>query len=135
VSALLSMQVPFDLEILTNRSPDTLELMVLHKSATSMADAIDMTDVALAWPEEIYSLSHVALPFRRDDLAYGDKAARDGRKFTLGSIDVRGELAVLQVPLQQFLRLRYNPFYDFLEDRILEHIENTSRESPAKTSH
>lgn len=135
VSALLSMQVPFDLEILTNRSPETLELMVLHKSATSMADAVDRTDVALAWPEEIYSLSHVALPFRRDDPAYGDKAARDGRKFTLGSIDVRGELAVLQVPLQQFLRLRYNPFYDFLEHRILEHIENTSRESPAKPSH
>jgi len=33
-------------------------------------------------------------------------------------IDLRGETGVLQVPLSQFLRLRYNPFFNYLEGRV-----------------
>ena len=38
---------------------------------------------------------------------------------TLGSIFIRGERNLLQIPDNYFLRLRYNPFFDYLSDRML----------------
>ena len=80
--------------------------------------------LALDWPEDIYSLSHVALPFPPDDPVYGYlERDHDGRPVkTLGNLAVRGERNVLQVPAGELLRLRANPFYDYIERRILSRV-------------
>jgi len=38
---------------------------------------------------------------------------------TLGSLQPRGERSLLQVPVSQLMRLRYNPFYPYLQQRVL----------------
>ena len=79
-------------------------------------------DLGLSWPDEIYSLSHVALPFPETDPIYGGPAAKLSPGIHLGNISMRGEKGVLRVSSQQMLRLRWNPFYSFLENRTLEHL-------------
>jgi hypothetical protein len=75
--------------------------------------------LALAYPPEVYSLSHVALPFPTTDGLYGtqpDPAEDFGVR--LGTVAVRGERAVLIVSPDALMRMTANPFYGYLQERI-----------------
>ena len=72
----------------------------------------------LAWPGNIYSLSHVALPFSVTDSLYGAKPENKAG-LHIGRMSPRGERNVLSVPASDSLRLRYNPFYLYLQQRIV----------------
>ena len=37
---------------------------------------------------------------------------------------IQGERGLLEIPADWMLRLRYNPFYDYLESRTLEWVDN-----------
>ena len=118
VEQLFSVARAFDLRLVTNRGTDSAALM--ERLRAQGAGEISERKLELAWPHGIFSLSHVALPFRPDDPIYGVAPHRDGHLPSLGTVDLRGETGVLQVPLSQFLRLRYNPFYDYLLERVTE---------------
>ena len=73
-----------------------------------------------AWPRDVYSLSHVSLPFPPDDPLYGGPgSARDGT-LHLGNLALRGEHEVLHVSAADIMRLRWNPFFDYVEERVLD---------------
>ena len=78
----------------------------------------------LEWPRNIFSLSHVAIPFPKNDAVYGTSTDNTSIKyFNLGTLSPRGEHGILTVPIHMLMRLRYNPFYDYMEQRILDVIE------------
>jgi alpha-beta hydrolase superfamily lysophospholipase len=118
IEALFAEPLAFDLTLVTNRSPDASAVIARHKTAaeTSVSDE----DLGLAWPAGIYSLSHVAIPFPPDDPLYGRKPPGGPPDIGLGSLELRGELDLLQVPMDQFMRLRHNPFFAYLEKRVFE---------------
>lgn len=118
IEELLARELPFELDLITNRDPHSLDLMTMHKAPLALKATEE--PLPLTWPTEVYSLSHVALPFPTDDPAYGAFDSAGESRVTLGSVELRGELAVLQVPLEQFMRLRYNPFFPYLRDAVLE---------------
>lgn len=75
--------------------------------------------LGLAWPRELHSLSHVALPFPPGDALYG--SAPDGSEdfgIELGTVAARGEVGVLIAPLDALLRASSNPFFPYLLERI-----------------
>jgi len=76
----------------------------------------------MKWPVNIYSLSHVALPFPMNDPLYGKSGSNDSSKIQLGNMDLRGERGALQIPAADMLRLRWNPFYPYMERRLLEFV-------------
>jgi hypothetical protein len=78
--------------------------------------------LGLAWPEGIVSLSHVALPFPPNDPLYGEAVHRVEDRVHLGENLVQGERNLLAIPANYLLRLRYNPFHDYLEQRSLEWV-------------
>ena len=65
------------------------------------------------------SLSHVALPFAPDDPLYGQYRPDDPEALFLGQPSIRGERGLLRISSDWLLRLRYNPFYAYLESRAL----------------
>jgi alpha-beta hydrolase superfamily lysophospholipase len=75
------------------------------------------------WPDDVFSLSHVALPFPPDDPLYGLGMARgpDGLP-GFGSLAMRGETGALAISPVEQLRLRSNPFFDLIRRRILDGI-------------
>jgi len=105
----------FDLTVVTNRTPATARLMALRKPAD--AATIERSDLDLAWPEGVYSLSHVALPFPPDDPIYGSVLTADS-PLHIGMLESKGERGVLTVPAADMLRLRHNPFFDYQRERI-----------------
>ncbi len=85
--------------------------------------------LGLPYPAELYSLSHVALPFPVSDSLYG-LAPDPGEDFGLhlGTLAPRGERFVLITSLDQLLRVTSNPFFPYLLDRLEEAIDGRSAE-------
>jgi alpha-beta hydrolase superfamily lysophospholipase len=80
-------------------------------------------NLGLAYPRDVYSLSHVALPFPPDDPLYG--AFPDPREdfgVNLGSIAAHGEVGVLILSLDALVRISWNPFFPYMLRRIEEGI-------------
>jgi hypothetical protein len=73
----------------------------------------------LAWPEDVYSLSHVALPFPAQDPLYGSPDAPPSPGIALGDLALRGEKGVLHVGASEMLRQRWNPFYSLIEAKTI----------------
>ena len=113
--------LPFAVTVIGNESPDTRDAVALHRPPFSGSPAA-RESLSAPWPGDTLSLSHVDLPFPPDDPLYGlDPPRKPGQVF-LGQLAIRGERGVLRVPAQWLLRLRHNPWYDYQEKRVLQHI-------------
>jgi alpha-beta hydrolase superfamily lysophospholipase len=107
--------------LITNRDDTSSEVVARRREPGGELDA--GRPLGLAWPEGVYSLSHVAIPFSPEDPLYGDgsgPAPPDGLQ--LGRLHPRGETRLLIVPVDQFMRLRYNPFFPYVEQRLIESL-------------
>lgn len=106
----------FDLTVVTNATPQTLQVKELSARAGSTAQEARLLE--LEWPPSVFSLSHVALPFPPDDPLYGSERLPDVPHVQLGHIEVRGENGVLALPTWALTRQRSNPFHAYLVERI-----------------
>jgi alpha-beta hydrolase superfamily lysophospholipase len=114
------LNLPFTFSLVTNASKKSYDMIVRQKQAEN--SKINETSLDLKWPQGLYSLSHVALPFPINDPLYGKFKPGNSTVIYLGNADLRGERGVLQIPAEDMLRLRWNPFYPYLEKRALEFV-------------
>ncbi len=92
---------------------------VEERSMPAASTATLTSPLPLAFPPDVFSLSHVALPFAPDDGLYGIAPAKgDDFGIRLGTLALRGERGALIVTPDAMLRLLSNPFYDDLARRI-----------------
>jgi alpha-beta hydrolase superfamily lysophospholipase len=122
---LRESNLPFTLTIVSNASENDSGVSAYRKAARS-PDIEPAISLGLEWPGGVVSLSHVALPFPPDDPIYGRYPPVDKAQIFLGDIPLKGERGMLRVSPAVLLRLRYNPFYSYLEERVLDWIEPTS---------
>ena len=118
---------PFSLDVVTNERKDEVisSAVVIRRRQAGQPEVTTLT-TDLTWPKDIFSLSHVALPFPESDPLYG---SGDGEKTpTLGNRALRGERGTLLISSDEMLRQKWNPFYPWIEQRALEF----SRLSPSK---
>lgn len=120
LDTLFEKPLPFAVSMVSNQQSIGAEIEVKYKNAEELE--IQTTTPGLAWPAGVYSLSHVALPFAKNDPVYGVKQSGDSASFTLGSFEAKGEKDILSVPMSTLIRLRYNPFYEILEQMTMERI-------------
>ena len=126
----LTQKAPADFEytLVTNTSQNSF----LTEARSRKAGAVDFSIQPLAtpWPGGVYSLSHVAIPFKATDSWYGvlndDGTPNLG---TFGSVAPRGDQTILAVPLSRLMRLRYNPFFDYMQARTLGFCEVCLKEA------
>lgn len=116
-SLLENPSLPFDLSIITNVDDTTEKIMARQKIA--LTPVIRDQILGLSWPKGVFSLSHVAVPFTPNDPLYGAINDPFDDAITLGAVSIRGERDLLQIPDGYFLRLRHNPFFDYMIERIL----------------
>ena len=85
------------------------------------AGATDETVRALGvdYPVDVYSMSHIAVPFPPHDGLYGSHPDPDDDfGISLGTIATRGETGMLVVGLDTLLRNSSNPFYGAMAAKI-----------------
>ena len=112
----------YDVTVVTNAGPD--DYAAVAETTPAGASAPARVDLGLAYPRDVFSLSHVALPFPVTDGLYGmapDPA--DDFGIRLGTLAVHGETGVIVPGPDMFARLTSNPFYDLMAARIRASLE------------
>ena len=114
-----SIDLPYRLTVITNVDKDSQH--VAENSRAPRSARTEYRPLALVWPRGTYSLAHVAIPFAADDPVYGTGESEPGtyRGLRLGALQPRGEVRVLTAPLSQLMRLRHNPFFDYIQQRVV----------------
>ncbi len=107
----------YSVTLVTNRSPDSNEVDAITRPPG--ASETVRQRLGLAWPSNVFALSHVSIPFAPDDPVYG-VSGETGKLLHIGGIELRGETGVLTIPPSLLSRLRHNPFYAYQADRIRE---------------
>ncbi|ELM3738397.1 alpha/beta hydrolase [Yersinia ruckeri] len=107
----------YSVTIITNVSPQSNDTLALTTLAGETKETTQPT--GLPYPPDIFSLSHVALPFPMSDSLYGRyPEPRDQYGISLGTFAARGERSVLVVGLDSLMRISSNPFYSYMLQRI-----------------
>ncbi|HED19031.1 MAG TPA: alpha/beta fold hydrolase [Gammaproteobacteria bacterium] len=113
----------FAVSVVTNRDTMSRDIVIRHKEA---GDAeVTTTATEFSWPEHVYSLSHIALPIPAQDPLYGGPDAGKSSGVRLGNLAFRGERGVLRVSASDMLRIRWNPFYPYLEQKAQDFMRLT----------
>jgi alpha-beta hydrolase superfamily lysophospholipase len=75
--------------------------------------------LGIDYPRDVYSLSHIAMPFPPWDSLYGSAPVQEGEfGVSLGNLATRGENGALIVGLDTLLRNSSNSFYAYVAERI-----------------
>ena len=119
----------FRTTLVTNEDPSSLEAVERAVESGTTEEAV--TPIGLSFPPTAFSLSHVALPFPVTDPLYGSQPG-PGERFgiNLGALTPRGERGVLIVSLDALVRISSNPFYPYIEHRVIEGIDRPLRKAP-----
>ena len=98
---------------------DAESARAVARSMPAGATTAEETPLGLDWPREIFSLSHVALPFPLTDGLYGlSPDPADAVGVNLGALAPRGETGLLVVGLESLMRGSSNPFFPWMRARI-----------------
>ncbi|MFN8829514.1 MAG: alpha/beta hydrolase [Labrys sp. (in: a-proteobacteria)] len=103
--------------VVTNAAPNDPTVVVRDTAAGASVEEI--RPLGVTYPRDVFSLSHVALPFPETDGLYGrrpDPADRVG--IHLGALSTLGEFGVLVIGLDQFNRMTWNPFFTMMLAQI-----------------
>jgi alpha-beta hydrolase superfamily lysophospholipase len=114
--------LPFAMTLVTNEKPGSGAVVARYKAPFSL-EASDVVSLGLTWPRGVVSLSHVALAFPPDDPLYGRKPPASDELIFLGNLAITGERGLVSIPPDWLLRQRYNPFYPYLEMRVLKWLD------------
>jgi alpha-beta hydrolase superfamily lysophospholipase len=108
---------PYRRVIVTNSSAETRD--VDARTIEPGALSVEARALGLAWPPEVFSLTHVAIPFPPDDPLYGLVGpGKSAGLLPIGRLSPRGERDVLAVGADTLMRLSSNPFFSFVAERI-----------------
>ena len=90
--------------------------------------------LGLLYPREVFSLSHLALPFPLTDSLYGMLPDSTDEDFgvNLGALATRGERGLLIVSLDSLTRMSSNPFFSYMMERIEEGIGSGAKAGAPK---
>jgi alpha-beta hydrolase superfamily lysophospholipase len=103
--------------VVTNQSAETRD--VEARSVEPGASVVTRQPLGMTWPAEVFSLTHVAVPFTVTDPLYGTEGPTDpAGLLRLGRLSPRGERGALIVGTDVLMRLTSNPFFPFMSERI-----------------
>ena len=120
---------PYRFTAIANVSPDSTA--TVERTIAPNQSGEHTRPLELPYPVEIFSLSHVAVPFPLNDPLYGLHPDPNGDEqfgVSLGTLSARGERGALIVDAD-FLRIASNPFFPYMLERIEQGI--TASKAPA----
>ncbi|MBL8577947.1 MAG: alpha/beta fold hydrolase [Mesorhizobium sp.] len=118
----------YSVGIVTNRNATSFDAVLRSRAAGT--EAATTTELGLSWPDDIYSLSHIALPFSEEDPLYGEDPNSENPGIRLGRLALHGENNTLSIPPTMMTRQRWNPFHPFMAERIKQFITERAAATP-----
>jgi len=94
-------------------------------------------ELGMGYPPDVFSLSHVSLPFPESDSLYGsapDPETKDEFGLNLGLVaNAQGERGILAINTNLFFRISSNPLFSYLAERIEGVIDRVPSTRPASS--
>jgi alpha-beta hydrolase superfamily lysophospholipase len=115
--------LPFKLTLVVNAAPDSLAV----KAQTRSGKMLSELPLDEAWPPEVFSLSHIAIPISPADPVYGTAEATAKSGLPLGSLTMRGEHGALRVADSLLIRQHNNPFFPFMADHVINWLAHNTK--------
>ena len=114
---LAATSPPFALTLISNASQNDTRL---HQTLWHPAlPSVTTNALPLSWPTATFSLSHTAIPFPPDDPIYGtNRTVTANGVLPLGALELHGERGLLRIDPTALIRMRHNPFYSIVEQRV-----------------
>ncbi|HEY5807526.1 MAG TPA: alpha/beta hydrolase [Povalibacter sp.] len=107
----------FRTTIISNAGTD--DLLVSERVTPPGSTDTQTRPLELSYPRDVYSLSHIALPFPLSDSLYGSQPDQsESYGLHLGTIATRGERSSLIISLDTLIRMSSNPFFPYLLERV-----------------
>jgi alpha-beta hydrolase superfamily lysophospholipase len=108
-----SPPLPYRLTVIGNATPGNPATVArITDAGTTQAREVPL---GIDYPREVFSLSHVAIPFPASDGLYGGAPdPKDDFGIQLGAIATRGETGALVVSQDVLTRMSWNPFFPYL---------------------
>jgi alpha-beta hydrolase superfamily lysophospholipase len=118
----------FRTTVVTNVGPGIGETVARVTEAGETTETV--IPLGLRYPADVFSLSHVALPFPMNDSLYGLEPENDTEfGLNLGAMAARGERGALIVSMDSLLRVSANPFFPYVMKRIEEGIPGVAADA------
>jgi alpha-beta hydrolase superfamily lysophospholipase len=95
---------------------------VSERSVSALTTRAEVRALGLSYPRDLFSLSHIALPFPPTDSLYGTDPEGEDFGVHLGAQALRGERGTLIVGADTLWRASCNPFFSYVAGRIEEVI-------------
>jgi alpha-beta hydrolase superfamily lysophospholipase len=114
----------YRITVIANAAPDSAAAVARTIEARGTTE--QTRELGLTYPPNVFSLSHVAIPFPMDDPLYGttpDPDTREQYGVSLGTVSARGERNALVVDQDFLSRMSSNPFFPYLLARIEDGID------------
>ncbi|MET3652062.1 alpha/beta hydrolase [Dyella japonica] len=122
---------PYRATVIANAQEDD-EHTVARTTEAGQTTA-SVTPLTVMYPDNIFSLSHIALPFPPNDPLYGTQPdMTENYGIRLGTAAPRGERGALILNLDAVLRISSNPFYPYIRERIDGVLPAGTTPSPAQ---
>ncbi|REE18375.1 alpha-beta hydrolase superfamily lysophospholipase [Paraburkholderia sp. BL27I4N3] len=103
--------------VIANASPDSCQTVERTIEPGEVKE--HMRSLGIDYPQDIFSLSHVAIPFPVTDSLYGTSPGTDENfNANFGTLAPRGERGTLIVTLDSMFRIASNPFFPYVAQRI-----------------
>jgi len=103
--------------VIANASPDSPHTVERVIDAGETQEHV--TPLSIDYPQDIFSLSHVAIPFPVTDALYGiNPGTEENFNANLGTLAPRGERGTLILTLDSMFRIASNPFFPYVAQRI-----------------
>lgn len=112
---------PYRLQFVSNRLQNQGAVVSIEDTPAGATQAT-VRPTNYQWPNGIFALSHIALPFSPQDPLFGDPAQQPNDHTLKLNQSLIGERGLLQISGNEILRLRYNPFYALQEQEIMQFI-------------
>jgi len=125
VPKLQRTDLPYRLSILSNKETGSQQVQLHTRDGDSWVEQA----TGMSWPNGVVSLSHIAVPIPPEDSIYGTSEATAESGLSLGSLSLRAEPSSLMISSSLFVRCRHNPFYKFMEDRVVDWLAQATAKS------
>ncbi len=103
--------------VITSAGPASADVVEIATPAGAAAEQTRPLDAT--YPAEVYSLSHIAIPFPVGDGLYGlTPDPDDDFGVQLGTLAAHGEVGGLVVNMNAMLRMSSNPFFSYVLERV-----------------